>query len=127
MYERDPDVKPRATLTSWGLEAKVLGTRFASKVSDSMLHACGGRGYMRDLELERLVRDSKAGWIMAPSNEVTRQLVGKWALLGAEAVDWWNQKVDEPVLMNELGKLDDATASAASSSTSARATSPVEV
>ena len=48
-----------------------------------MLHACGGRGYMRDLELERLVRDSKAGWIMAPSNEVTTQIVGKWALLGA--------------------------------------------
>jgi hypothetical protein len=73
-----------------------------------MLQTCGGRGYMRDLELERLLRDSKAGWIMAPSNEVTRQLIGKWALLGPEAVDWWNQKVDEPVLMNELSKLDAA-------------------
>ena len=43
---------------------------------------------------------------MAPSNEVTQLLVGKWALLGADAVDWWNQKVDEPALQNELGKLD---------------------
>jgi alkylation response protein AidB-like acyl-CoA dehydrogenase len=107
MYERDPHVKPRATLTSWGLVAKVLAAKLASEVSEAMLHTCGGRGYMRDVELERLVRDSKAGWVMAPSNEVSRQMVGKWALLGPQAVDWWNQQVDEPVLMNELGKLDD--------------------
>jgi hypothetical protein len=37
---------------------------------------------------------------------VTRILVGKWALHGAEAVDWWNQHVDEPALNNELSKLD---------------------
>ncbi len=63
---------------------------------------------MRELELERLVRDSKAGWLMGPSNEITSQLIGKWALLGPGAVDWWNQRVDEPLLMNELGKLDAA-------------------
>jgi len=33
--------------------------------------------------------------------------VGRWALLGADAVDWWNQKVDERALRNELGKLND--------------------
>lgn len=107
MYETDPNVMPRAKLSSWLFEAKVLSTRFAFQVSDKMLQACGGRGYMRDVELERLLRDSKAGWIMAPSNEVTKQLIGKWALHGPEAVDWWNQKVDEPVLMTELGKLDE--------------------
>ena len=57
--------------------------------------------------IERLVRDSKAGWLMAPSNEVSQQIVGRWALLGADAVDWWNQKVDERALRNELGKLND--------------------
>ena len=72
-----------------------------------MLQLCGGRGYMRAAEIERLVRDAKAGWVMAPSNEVSRQIVGRWALLGADAVDWWNQKVDERALHNELGKLDD--------------------
>jgi hypothetical protein len=71
-----------------------------------MLQVCGGRGYSKANEIERLFRDGKAGWIMAPSNEVTRILVGKWALHGAEAVDWWNQHVDEPALNNELGKLD---------------------
>ncbi len=61
---------------------------------------------MRGAEIERLVRDSKAGWVMAPSNEVTRQLVGRWALFGGDSIDWWNQHVDEPVLQNELSKLD---------------------
>jgi hypothetical protein len=44
--------------------------------------------------------------VMAPSNEVTRQMIGRWALFGAEAIDWWNQHIDEPALQNELGKLD---------------------
>jgi alkylation response protein AidB-like acyl-CoA dehydrogenase len=108
IYIDDPKAMPRAKFASWCFQTKFLSTRFAFEVSDKMLQACGGRGYMRDLELERLVRDSKAGWIMAPSNEVTAQLVGKWGLFGADAIDWWNQKVDEPVLMNELGKLDAA-------------------
>ena len=72
-----------------------------------MLQLCGGRGYTRAAEIERLVRDAKAGWVMAPSNEVSQQIVGRWALLGAESVDWWNQKVDERALHNELGKMDD--------------------
>ena len=107
LYESAPDARPRASLTSWSLPAKFLAARAASQISDAMLQLCGGRGYMRSGEIERLVRDAKAGWVMAPSNEVTRQLYGRWALLGSDAVDWWNQKIDEPALQNELGKLDD--------------------
>jgi alkylation response protein AidB-like acyl-CoA dehydrogenase len=106
LYARDPHVKPRAAFTSWSLPAKLLAARAATRVSDAMLHVCGGRGYMRAAEIERLVRDSKAGWVMAPSNEVAQLLYGKWALHGPDAVDWWNQKVDEPALQNELSKLD---------------------
>jgi alkylation response protein AidB-like acyl-CoA dehydrogenase len=106
MYEADPSVRPRASLTNWSLPAKVLAAKAAWEATDKMLQVCGGRGYSKANEIERLFRDGKAGWIMAPSNEVTRILVGKWALHGAEAVDWWNQHVDEPALNNELGKLD---------------------
>jgi alkylation response protein AidB-like acyl-CoA dehydrogenase len=105
MYAADPDAAPRAAFTSWGLEAKVLAAGLAARVSDAMLHLCGGRGYTRAAEIERLVRDAKAGWVMAPSNEVSQGIVGRWALLGADAVDWWNQKVDERALRNELSKL----------------------
>jgi alkylation response protein AidB-like acyl-CoA dehydrogenase len=107
MYARDPGAAPRTAFTSWGLEAKVLAAGLASRVSDEMLQLCGGRGYARAGEIERLVRDAKAGWVMAPSNEVSRQIVGRWALLGADSVDWWNQHVDERALRNELGKMDE--------------------
>ena len=70
MYATDPDAAPRTQFTAWGLEAKVLAAGLASRVSDEMLQLCGGRGYTRATEIERLVRDAKAGWVMAPSNEV---------------------------------------------------------
>ncbi len=105
LYAADPDAAPRTAFTAWGLEAKVLGAGLASRVSDEMLQLCGGRGYVRAAEIERLARDAKAGWVMAPSNEVSRQIVGRWALLGADAVDWWNQHVDERLLRSELLKL----------------------
>ena len=56
------------------------------------------RGPIRDVP--------RAGWIMGPTNEVTRGIVGRWALHGYQAVDWWNQRVNENVLNGELGKLD---------------------
>ena len=49
---------------------------------------CGGTGYKKSLVIERVVRGAKAGWIMGPTNEVLRQLVGKWALLGFESLDY---------------------------------------
>ena len=39
--------------------------------------------------IERLLRDSKAGWVMAPSNEVLRQSVGCSVLFGMDALDFW--------------------------------------
>ena len=68
---------------------------------------CGGTGYKKSLVIERVVRGAKAGWIMGPTNEVLRQLVGKWALLGFESLDYWNQSVNERAMNNELKKLDD--------------------
>ena len=38
---------------------------------------------------ERLLRDAKAGWVMGPSNEVLRQLVGNVSLMGFDVVDYW--------------------------------------
>lgn len=79
----------------------------AMEVSDRMLQLRGGFGYSRKAGIERLVHDARAGWIMGPNNEITRQIVGRWALPGAEAADFWNQRVNEPLLLNELDKLDD--------------------
>jgi hypothetical protein len=43
---------------------------------------------------------------MGPTNEVLRQFVGKYALLGMESLDYWNQSVNERVLHNEIKKMD---------------------
>jgi Acyl-CoA dehydrogenase, C-terminal domain len=71
-----------------------------------MLHACGGSGYKRDMELERYLRDGKAGWVMGPTNEVLRQFVGKAVLLGFDSLDYWNQHVNYRAIQNETKKLD---------------------
>ena len=71
-----------------------------------MLHACGGSGFKKDMEIERYLRDGKAGWVMGPTNEILRQFVGKSVLLGFDSLDYWNQSVNERVLHNELKKMD---------------------
>ncbi|WP_246810182.1 acyl-CoA dehydrogenase family protein [Methyloligella sp. GL2] len=108
LHERDPKAMPRTPYAPWCFMLKELACRHANDVSDKMLHLFGGAGYSKHLEIERVARDSKAGWVMGPSNEVSRQLVGRWALLGSEAVDWWNQRVNEGLLNSEISKLDDA-------------------
>ena len=71
-----------------------------------MLHACGGTGYKPELQIERYLRDAKAGWVMGPTNEVLRQFVGKASLLGFESLDYWNTSINERVLNNEIKKMD---------------------
>jgi alkylation response protein AidB-like acyl-CoA dehydrogenase len=81
-------------------------TQNNTHVVDKMLHACGGSGYKRDMELERYLRDGKAGWVMGPTNEVLRQFVGKAVLLGFESLDYWNQTYNRRAVENEIKKLD---------------------
>ena len=77
-----------------------------AKVVDKMLHCCGGTGYKKEpLDIERYLRDGKAGWVMGPTNEVLRQFVGKTALLGMESLDYWNQVVNVRAMHNEIKKL----------------------
>jgi alkylation response protein AidB-like acyl-CoA dehydrogenase len=108
MHENDPNLMPRSQYLTWTWQAKFIACKNVYNVVDKMLQACGGTGYKRDLGIERLVRDGKAGWIMGPTNEVLRQFIGKGALLGFESLDYWNQSVNERVLNNEIKKLDAA-------------------
>ncbi len=97
---------PRAGLLHWMWQVKFAAAKTVANVSDKMLHACGGTGYKPALGIERYLRDAKAGWVMGPTNEVLRQFVGKFALLGFESLDYWNQVVNDRVLQNEIKKLD---------------------
>ena len=75
----------RANFLHWAWQIKFEAAKNTAHVVDKMLHACGGSGYKRDMELERYLRDAKAGWVMGPTNEVLRQFVGKAVLLGFDA------------------------------------------
>lgn len=105
---RDLKALPRAQYLHWMWQVKFNAAKNVAKVSDRMLHACGGTGYKPGLGIERYLRDGKAGWVMGPTNEVLRQFIGKSALLGFASLDYWNQAVNERVLANEIKKLDPA-------------------
>ena len=98
----------RADFLHWAWQIKFEAAKNVAHHVDKMLHACGGSGYKRDMELERYVRDAKAGWVMGPTNEVLRQFVGKAVLLGFDALDYWNQTYNRRVVENEVKKLDPA-------------------
>jgi alkylation response protein AidB-like acyl-CoA dehydrogenase len=98
----------RADFLHWAWQIKFEAAKNVAHHVDKMLHACGGTGYKRDMELERYLRDAKAGWVMGPTNEVLRQFVGKAVLLGFDALDYWNQTYNRRVVENEVKKLDPA-------------------
>lgn len=102
----DVSALPRSAYLHWYWQIKFAAAKNVAHVCDKMLHACGGSGFKKDMEVERYLRDGKAGWVMGPTNEVLRQFVGKSALLGFDALDYWNQTVNERVLHNEVKKLD---------------------
>ncbi|MBX9839419.1 acyl-CoA dehydrogenase family protein [Silvanigrella sp.] len=97
---------PKSEKMSWLWQLKLSCSKNVTYLSDKMLHTCGGTGYKPALGIERYLRDAKAGWVMAPTNEVLKQLIGKLALLGPDSLDAWNNKVNERVLNNEIKKMD---------------------
>jgi alkylation response protein AidB-like acyl-CoA dehydrogenase len=105
----DIQILPRTQMLHWLWQLKFSCAKNVAKVSDKMLHTCGGTGYKPELGIERYLRDTKAGWVMGPTNEVLRQLVGKYALFGIESLDYWNQNINERVIYNEIKKMDNKT------------------
>ena len=45
------------------------------------MKACGGAAFSRRLPVERLSRDARAGWVMAPTADQLQDFIGK-ALTG---------------------------------------------
>lgn len=63
------------------MEAKVACTEAAQDVTGLAMTATGGQGYTPSLPVERHFRDARAGAVMAPTNAVLRNWIGK-ALTG---------------------------------------------
>ncbi len=54
------------------MEAKILCTDVAARVTQGALEVCGGQAYTPALPIERHLRDARAGAVMAPTNGVLR-------------------------------------------------------
>lgn len=105
IYEQPFMAPIRGQFHHWCFQVKIKAASNVDAVTNEMMHACGGVGYKKELGLERLLRDGKAGWLMGASNEVLRQIVGKTSLFGLEVLDLWGKVSDTRVLNSELRKL----------------------
>jgi alkylation response protein AidB-like acyl-CoA dehydrogenase len=72
---------PDATTPLYILQARLAAIQAAVDVTDLALKTCGGAAFSRHLSVERLFRDARAGWVMAPTADHLLDFVGK-ALTG---------------------------------------------
>lgn len=63
------------------LQSRLAALEAAVDVTDLAMKTCGGAAFSRHLSIERLFRDARAGWVMAPTVDHLKDFVGK-ALTG---------------------------------------------
>jgi len=59
------------------LQARLASIEAAIDVTDLAMKACGGAAFSRQLPIERLFRDARAGFVMAPTADHLRDFVGR--------------------------------------------------
>ena len=68
------------------LQTRLASLQAASDVTDLAMKACGGAAFSRHLGLERVFRDARAGWVMAPTTDHLLEFAGR-ALSGMPLFD----------------------------------------
>ena len=63
------------------LQSRLAAIEAAVDVTDLAMKACGGAAFSKHLGIERLFRDARAGWVMAPTADHLRDFIGR-ALTG---------------------------------------------
>jgi alkylation response protein AidB-like acyl-CoA dehydrogenase len=63
------------------LQSRLSALEAAVDVTDLAMKTCGGAAFSRHLGIERLFRDARAGWVMAPTADHLKDFIGK-ALTG---------------------------------------------
>jgi alkylation response protein AidB-like acyl-CoA dehydrogenase len=75
--------RPSATTPLYVLQTRLASIEAAIDVTDAAMKACGGAAFSKHLPIERLFRDARAGWVMAPTVDHLHDFVGR-ALTGME-------------------------------------------
>jgi len=73
--------EPDASTPLFVLQSRLAALEAAVEVTDLAMKACGGAAFSRHLGIERLFRDARAGWVMAPTVDHLNDFIGK-ALTG---------------------------------------------
>jgi alkylation response protein AidB-like acyl-CoA dehydrogenase len=73
--------KPSELTPLYVLQSRLAAIRAAVDVTDLAMKTCGGAAFSKQLPVDRLFRDARAGWVMAPTADHLEDLVGK-ALTG---------------------------------------------
>jgi alkylation response protein AidB-like acyl-CoA dehydrogenase len=73
--------KPNELTPLFVLQSRLAALQCAVDVTDLAMKACGGAAFSKHLPVERLFRDARAGWVMAPTADHLEDFVGK-ALTG---------------------------------------------
>ena len=73
--------KPSPTTPLFVLQSRLGSLEGAVEVTDLAMKTCGGAAFSKHLPVERLFRDARAGWVMAPTVDHLQDFVGK-ALTG---------------------------------------------
>jgi alkylation response protein AidB-like acyl-CoA dehydrogenase len=74
---------PSAVTPLYVLSARHSALQVATEVTDLGMKACGGAAFSKHLGIERLFRDARAGWVMAPTVDHSADFIGR-ALTGME-------------------------------------------
>ncbi len=59
------------------LQSRLAALQAAVDVTDLAMKTCGGAAFSRHLGIERLFRDARAGWVMAPTVDHLYDFIGK--------------------------------------------------
>jgi alkylation response protein AidB-like acyl-CoA dehydrogenase len=73
--------KPIDATPLYVLQSRLSAIQAAVDVTDLAMKTCGGAAFSSHLAIERMFRDARAGWVMAPTVDHLEDLVGK-ALTG---------------------------------------------
>jgi alkylation response protein AidB-like acyl-CoA dehydrogenase len=68
---------PDTATPLWVLRTRMAGLQTAVQVTDLAMKTCGGAAFSRQLGVERLFRDARAGWVMAPTVDHLADFIGR--------------------------------------------------
>jgi alkylation response protein AidB-like acyl-CoA dehydrogenase len=69
--------RPSPSTPLYVLQTRLASLEAAVEVTDLAMKAGGGAAFSKHLPLERLFRDARAGWVMAPTADHLKDFIGR--------------------------------------------------